>query len=93
MSRKKRTILVTVTAATCTVLLGLLAWLAVLVLQTGPLGTSTTTELGTEHQIYATKVIEICEYDASGQLISRQLLNRDPTTSEWALFRSAASDE
>ena len=93
MTRKKKTIIVTVTAVICAVLLGLLAWIAVVVLQTGQFGTTTTTEIGTDHRIYATKVIEISEYDAAGRRISQQLLNRDPTTSERALFHSATPEE
>lgn len=93
MTQKKKTIIVTITAVICAVLLGLLAWIAVVVLQTGQFGTTTTTELGTDHQIYATKVIEISEYDAAGRRISQQLLNRDPTTSERALFHSAIPEE
>lgn len=93
MSRKKKTLIVTITAVTCTVLLALLAWLAVIVLQTGQFGVTTETEVGTDHRIYATKVIEISEYDAAGQLISQQLINRDPTTSERALFNSATPKE
>lgn len=93
MSRKKKTLIVTITAVTCTVLLALLAWLAVIVLQTGQFGVTTETEVETDHRIYATKVIEISEYDATGQLISQQFINRDPTTSERALFHSATPEE
>ena len=57
MTRKKKTIIVTVTAVICAVLLGLLAWIAVVILQTGQFGTTTTTEIVTDHTIYYTKVI------------------------------------
>lgn len=93
MSRKKKTIIVTITAVACAVMLALLAWLAVIVLQTGQSDSTTITEIGTDHRIYATKVIEISEYDAAGRRTSQQLINRDPTTSERALFHSATPEE
>ena len=93
MSRKKKTIIVTITAVVCTALLVLLALLAGIVLQTGQSDRTRITEIGTDHRIYATKVIEISEYDAAGRRTSQQLLNRDPTTSERALFNSATPEE